>query len=264
MTRATFEHTRPDGYLTRLAASELGRSYKSLALDQLGIHSGDVVIDLGCGPGADLSDFARVAGRAGAVIGFDSDPAAVEQARAQTAVLPSVEVRLADIHALDLDDASVDRIHTDRVLQHVADPAAVLREARRMLRPTGRAVFAEPDWDTLVIDCPDLQTPRAYRRFITERVVRNACIGRQVPRLADVAGFAVARVVPITTVFRDAGAADKVLGLRRVTERAVAADYLDTDTAEAWLDHLATRPFFASVTLFVVVAHPIGDTSAAS
>jgi len=264
MTRTTFEQSRPDGYLTRLAESDLGQSYKSLATDQLGIHGGDVVVDLGCGPGADLSAFARAAGSTGTVIGLDSDPATVEQARTQTATFPSVEVRVADIHALDLPDGSIDRIHTDRVLQHVADPAAVLREARRVLRPTGRAVFAEPDWDTLVIDYPDLHTARAYRRFVTDRVVRNACIGHQVPRLTDAAGFAVARVVPITTAFRDAGAADQVLGLRRVTERAVAAGYLETDTAKAWLDYLATRPFFASVTLFVVVAHPTGDASAAS
>jgi hypothetical protein len=53
-----FEETRPRDYLQRLAASGLGRAYKSLAASELGLNQGDVVLDLGCGRGADLPDFA--------------------------------------------------------------------------------------------------------------------------------------------------------------------------------------------------------------
>lgn len=188
------------------------------------------------------------------VIGLDHDKACVEQAITRTAGLPQVEVREGDIHALNLPDGGVDRAHTDRVLQHVVDPAGVLGETRRVLRPGGRVVFAEPDWDTLVIDYPDLSVARSYTRFVSDQLVPNACIGRQVGGLATRTGFIVDKVIPITTVFRDAGTADKVLGLQRVTERAVAADYLAPQAAQPWLEHLATRPFFASVTLFIVVA----------
>ncbi|HEX5561769.1 MAG TPA: methyltransferase domain-containing protein [Nocardioidaceae bacterium] len=254
MGETTFERTRPEDYLTRLAASELGRSYKSLAISELGIEPGETVLDLGCGPGADLPAFADAVGARGVVIGLDNDPLAVRRARAGCGT--GVEVRHADVQATGLPDRSVDRVHTDRVLQHVADPLRVLRETRRVLRTTGRAVFAEPDWDTLVVDHPDLEVPRAYRRFIVDRVVRSPCIARQLPGLAARAGMSVTRVVPVTTAFRDAEAADEVFGFRRVTERAVAARYLEQDTADRWLEHLATRPFFASVTLFLVVAEP--------
>jgi hypothetical protein len=131
-------------------------------------------------------------------------------------------------------------------------------------RTSGRAVFAEPDWDTLVVDHPDLELPRAYRRFLVDRVVRNSCIGRRLPGLAERAGLSVTRVVPVTAAFRDAAAADQIFVFRRVTERAVAAQYLQQDAADEWLEHLATRPFFASVTLFVVVAEPASGTRAAS
>lgn len=39
-----------------------------------------------------------------------------------------------------------------------------------------------------------------------------------------------------------------------MTSRAVAAGYLAQDTADRWLDYLATQPFFASTTLFITTA----------
>jgi ubiquinone/menaquinone biosynthesis C-methylase UbiE len=249
-----FEEIRPGDYLMRIAASGIGRAYKDLARSELAIRRGDVVVDLGCGPGADLGDFADAVGSGGRVIGLDSDPAALALARDRVAKLPAVEVVECDIHATGLRDAQADRVHTDRVLQHVADPAAALREARRILRLGGRAVFAEPDWDTLIIDHPDLSIARAYSRFVSERVVRNACVGRQLARLASGAGFEVTGVTPITAVYSDVQEADKVLGLQRVTQRAVAAGYLAEEPADEFLSHLAEQPFFASTTLFVVTA----------
>lgn len=251
MTIPVFEEARPVDYLTRTAASDLGKAYKSIAAGEMSIRPGDVVVDLGCGPGADLPAFAEAVGSDGRVIGIDRDPAAVRQAAEQTASLPQAEVREGDIQALDLPAASADRVHTDRVLQHVPDPPAALAQARRLLRSGGTAVFAEPDWDTLIIDYPDLAVARAYTRFITDRVIRNPVLGRQLPRLAGEAGFRVAGVTPITAVWRDVRAADQVLGLQRVTGRAVTAGYLTQDTADQWLEHLATQPFFASTTLFI-------------
>jgi ubiquinone/menaquinone biosynthesis C-methylase UbiE len=198
--------------------------------------------------------FAKAAGSGGRVIGVDQDPDAVRQAREAAAALPGVEVREADIGALDLPDASVDRVHTDRVLQHVQEPGTAIAQARRVLRPGGKAVFAEPDWGTLIIDYPDPAIARAYTRYIADHVVRNATIGRALPRLATDAGLRVEKVIPITAVFRDAQAADQVLGLQRVTERAVAAQYLTADSASRWLSYLATEPFFASGTTFIITA----------
>jgi ubiquinone/menaquinone biosynthesis C-methylase UbiE len=250
----TFEAARPSDYLMRLAASDLGQAYKALVVSEMAIRPGDVVLDLGCGPGADLPAFAQAVGGSGHVIGIDIDPDAVRQARGRTALLPQVEVHEADVQAPGLAAASADRIHTDRVLQHVANPGTALSRARRILRDGGSAAFAEPDWDTLIIDYPDLKVARAYTRYITDHVVRNAAIGRQLPRLAASTGFRVDKVIPLTAVSRDAGEADKVLGMQRVTARAVRAGYLTQDTAEEWLTYLATQPFFASTTLYVVTA----------
>ncbi len=61
-------------------------------------------------------------------------------------------------------------------------------------------------------------------------------------------------VHPLTPVFREVGTADRVLGLQRVTRRAVAAGYLSPADSDRWLAHLADGPFLATVTFHVVTA----------
>ncbi|GAA4422239.1 class I SAM-dependent methyltransferase [Georgenia halophila] len=256
MTSSRFEaEVVSTDYMLRLAASDLGRSYKSMVRGQLGLRPGSRVLDVGCGPGADLPDYAELVGPSGAVVGVDHDDTAVEAARKRTLHLPQVQVHIGDGHRLNEADESFDAAHTDRVLQHVFDPAEVLAEVARVLRPGGAAAFAEPDWETLVVDHPEPRLSTAYTRYVTEFQVRNARIGRQLAGFANDAGLAVRTIIPITTVFDDAGAADKVLGLHRVTRRAIEHEVMTPDEGQRWLDHLSgAQTFFAAVSLFVVCA----------
>ncbi|MFF4756201.1 methyltransferase domain-containing protein [Streptomyces sp. NPDC002514] len=256
MKSSVFETATPDpaGYLNRVAGSEVGRSYKRRMLDELASRPGQTVLDLGCGSGADLEALAAAVTASGTVIGIDHDQHMVDTARARAAGPATVDVRLGDLHDLPLPDDAADRARTDRVLQHVAEPRTVLGEIRRVLRPGGRLVMGEPDWETLAVDHPDGDLTRAYTRHVAERVIRNAGIGRQLPRLAAESGFTVPEVVPVTPVFRNVRAADRILGLERCTRRAVAAGYFTAEAARTWLTHLAQGPFLATVTFYVVVA----------
>ena len=145
MKRAAFERDKPQDYLTRLAATDIGQAYKSLAIRELAIHPGDVALDLGCGPGTDLCELAEAVGPTGRVIGLENNPARIAQARVHTShYAERVEIVQADIHKLEFEAGTIDCVHTDRVLQHVARPGEVLTEIRRVLRPGGRVVLAEP------------------------------------------------------------------------------------------------------------------------
>ena len=164
----------PSEYVLRIAASPLGRAYTSAVLDQLRLAAGASVLDLGCGPGADLAAYAAAVGPTGTVVGVDHQEAAVDRARQRTADLPQVQAQQGDVAGLGWPDGSFDAVHTDRVLQHVLDVPAALAEAARVLKVGGRAVFAEPDWRTLVVDHPETHLSEAFTRYVVEHQVRRA------------------------------------------------------------------------------------------
>src|SRR4029453_18333122 len=93
-----------------------------------------------------------------AAIGFDPSQDIVEEARRLT---PGAQFAVADADDLPLPDRSLDGYRADRVLQHLEDPHAALQEAARTLRPGGRAVLVDQDWDTFVIDGDDPYVTRA-------------------------------------------------------------------------------------------------------
>ncbi|MFL6144407.1 MAG: methyltransferase domain-containing protein [Labedaea sp.] len=240
-------------YYAQVAASSAGRDYKQQVLAALDLRPGQTVLDVGCGPGTDLIDMADAVTGSGAVVGVDIEPSMVAEARRRLAHRPWVEVRVGDAHALPIADQSVDRARADRMIQHVADPAGVFAELRRVLRPSGMACVAEPDWDSLVIDPGDVETNRAFNRFVCSTMVRNATVGRQLARLADHAGLDVCDVRTAAPVFRDFDLADKILGLSRNTERAIRAGQLDRAEGERWLAQLSAGPFLATSVLFLAV-----------
>jgi ubiquinone/menaquinone biosynthesis C-methylase UbiE len=246
---------RSDNYLRRLASSGVGRGYKSTATSQLALERGHVVADLGCGPGTDLITYAEAVGPAGKVIGIDNNVDLARHARSDTAHLSNVSIEVADIHDLPVESGSLDRVHIDRVLQHVSSPATVIGEAARTLRSGGRIVCVEPDWATVVIDHPDIAACTAYTRFNVEHTVPHATVGRALPRLLCEAGLTLDAITPATAIFTDATEADQILTIRSVTERAVAAGYLTSEQGQSWLQHLDVEPFFAAISLFIVTAH---------
>jgi arsenite methyltransferase len=109
------------------------------------IDPGEVVLDLGCGAGTDLLIAARMTGPAGRAIGVDMTPAMLERAAASAweMSLANVELHEALVEALPLDDASVDVVISNGVVDLVPDKDGVFDEIDRVLRPGGRVQLAD-------------------------------------------------------------------------------------------------------------------------
>lgn len=149
------------------------------------LQPGERVLDLGSGAGFDAFLAARQVGPTGAVIGVDMTPPMIERARANAATvgLAHVEFRLGDIEALPVDDASVDVVMSNCVVNLAPDKAAVFREASRVLAPGGRLAIAD------VVATGDLPAALAAAPAAYTGCIAGAASISDLERMLAAAGF---------------------------------------------------------------------------
>ena len=177
---------RPRGALARRTLS----SHGAFLIEHL--EPGMRVLDIGCGPGSITRDIAaRVA--PGGVTGIDTDEGRLEIARqgAAEASLEHLTFELGDANALVFDDASFDVVFMHAVLQHVADPLAILKECRRVLRPDGIVGVGDTDLSAVVV-YPTNPTLDAYFDYLVRLRAHEGGspnVGRQLRAMLHDAGF---------------------------------------------------------------------------
>jgi SAM-dependent methyltransferase len=114
------------------------------------------VLDLGAGAGRVAQMNFR--GRARRVVGLDPDP--------RVRINPFLdEAYLGPADPLPFPNERFDLILCDNVLEHIADPNALLLEVMRVLKPGGRFLAKTPNvahYMTLIARC----TPTAFHRFV--------------------------------------------------------------------------------------------------
>jgi SAM-dependent methyltransferase len=132
------------------AAMSLGCGAPTTVAD---LHDGETVLDLGSGAGLDVLISARRVAPTGRAIGLDMTDEMLELARANAARagLHNAQFVKGYIEEIPLDDATVDVVISNCVINLAADKTRVLRETARVLRPGGRFavsdVIADADMD---------------------------------------------------------------------------------------------------------------------
>jgi ArsR family transcriptional regulator len=99
-----------------------------------------VVGDLGCGTGQTTAALAPYVGR---VIAIDESSAMLSAARRRLADRENVELRSGRLEDLPVEDGELGAAILSLVLHFVVDPAVVLAEAARALRPGGRLLVVD-------------------------------------------------------------------------------------------------------------------------
>lgn len=105
----------------------------------------DTLLDVGAGPGTISLDLAE---RVSQVTVTEIGPDELELSRnaAQSRGTTNIDFAVADVHHLDLPDASYDVTHAHQVLQHVSDPVQALREMARVTKPGGIVAAKDSDY----------------------------------------------------------------------------------------------------------------------
>lgn len=99
-----------------------------------------VVGDLGCGTGAMAAALAPFVAR---VIAVDNSAAMLNAAKRRLAGRGPIELRRGDLEELPIADAELDVAVLTLVLPYLSDPARVLREVARVVRPGGRLLITD-------------------------------------------------------------------------------------------------------------------------
>ena len=110
-----------------------------------GLKTGETVLDLGSGGGIDVFLAAQKVGPTGKVIGVDMTQEMIGRARgiASKYDYANVEFKLGEIEDLPIDDASVDVVISNCVINLSPDKDKVFHEVFRVLAPTGRLLVSD-------------------------------------------------------------------------------------------------------------------------
>lgn len=154
-----------------------------LAIDDL--KEGETVLDLGSGAGLDCFLAATKVGPRGKVIGLDmtQEMLAKAEANRRKMGLGNVEFRLGEMEKMPLEEASVDAIISNCVINLSPEKGKVFREAYRVLKPGGRIMISD-----MVLEKelpPEVKKdPRAWASCIA-----GAVLEREYLKMIEEAGF---------------------------------------------------------------------------
>jgi arsenite methyltransferase len=168
-----------------------------------GVQSGQVVLDIGSGAGIDCFIAAEKVGPTGKVIGLDMTPEMIERARqnAKEAGVTNVEFRFGEAEKMPVEDASVDWVISNCVINLSPDKPAVFGEIGRILRSGGRISISD-------IVAQDL--PEAIRE---SRDAWTGCLAGAISEEAYVRGLEKAGVRDVRVTSRIVYDASQLKGL---------------------------------------------------
>jgi SAM-dependent methyltransferase len=213
------------------------------------------VLDVGSGPGLLATEVAATVGARGRVCGVDVSDSmlAVARARPVPAGAAPVEYRTAPAEHLPFPDASFDVAVSTQVLEYVPDVAAATAQLWRVLRPGGRLLVLDTEWDSIVWHSRD---EARMRRVLAawEEHLADPRLPRVLAGVLRAAGFAVAEPVVLPVFNAGYRSGTYSAGLIDVVARFVRGRAgVTADEARDWAEDLRSLgpDYFFSLNRYV-------------
>jgi SAM-dependent methyltransferase len=241
---------KPDDYVKWMTYQRRRGADRGLA--DLEAAPGSRILDVGCGPGVDVSSL-RESGMD--VVGIDSSVAMCVAANDRTGASVCA---VADAAVLPFATATFDGVWSRALLLHTNEPVKVVAELSRVVRPGGRIVLSEPDHGTHVVSTSRVDVFEKLLAF-RRKTFKNSLVGRYLPELAVNCGLDVVSFRAKPMVFRSLADARSAGGPFDVTvAQAVQENVISEADATSYLESLvaldAQGAFVFQALAFVLVA----------
>lgn len=220
-------------------------------------RTGEIALDLGCGPGYLTRELAIAVGREGEVIGVDISEPMLGLAARRCADLDQVRLVNADVCQLPVDDGTLNVACALQVYCYVKALDEALSELHRALKPGGRAVILDTDYSGVVWETRDRER---MRRLLDAWDTHAAWpdLPRVLPHRLRAAGFEVARCEAVPMLTLNYHPNTYVHGLARFMHQFVINAGFAADEADAWLAEFDAleqeRAFFFAMNRLMFVA----------
>lgn len=217
---------------------------------QLALRAGERVLDVGCGPGILALEMAHDVGDAGRVCGIDISESMLALAARRCASAPTVNLWASRAEHLPFGDGEFDATVAVQVLEYVPDVERALAEMHRVLKPGGRAVILDTDWESLVWASDDRSRMRRVLDLWDGHLADPRLPQRLGPLLAE-AGFERDTMTTLTFLNRECHESTYSYWLVGFVESFLADQgAVEPDVLAAWTDELhalarAGRYFFS-------------------
>jgi ubiquinone/menaquinone biosynthesis C-methylase UbiE len=219
---------------------------------------GEHLLEAGSGSGVLCRMLVPYVQPKGEIVGIDVsyDMATIAYEYAYSVGITSdIKFATAEAKALPFSNASFDCAIAARLLLHVSNPPDVIHEMARIVKPGGRVVVMDWDFETIAVDHPDREQTRRILHWRNDHHGGNNWSGRQLWRYMHNAGLQNLLVYPCVIVAH--GESDGLTqSLWRAAQVAFEGGAISESEKDDWVKELKNRIqdgiFFASIVYFIV------------
>ncbi len=220
-----------------VSEGKAGNSRRYAVMEALEVRGGKSYLDVGCGGGHLIRELGKAVGTEGRVVGVDSSPQMLENARAICQGIACVDIIEGTATEIPSDDAQFDGLAALQVYEYVKDVSAALKEARRVLKAGSPIAIVSILWE----HCRFYGAERKLNEQINE-AWRAHCFHQmlplEIPALLDKNGFG--RLTRTNISFLDTAlhAGTTAYYLSKLIAKFVISQGVSEEDANLWLSQL--------------------------
>ncbi|MFX1457539.1 MAG: methyltransferase domain-containing protein [Promethearchaeota archaeon] len=229
--------------------------------DVLNPQKGERLLEVGSGSGVLSRLMVNNLSPGGLIIGIDKSPEIVKLSRhyaLEHNLNNSIDFKVDDARNLDYPDRFFDGAFAARLLLYISNPLEVINELVRVVKPGGRIVLMDWDFETLVLDHSNRELTRRIFHWRNDNKDGNNWSGRQLYRLLKFGGLKEVTIYPVVTIALD-DKSSLTQTLWHAASNTLEQGIITTEEYESWVSEVRLRikmqQYFASIVYFI--AHGI-------